>query len=70
MASIIGFFLVNYSLSRLPAHVSAIYINITTIVSVLAGYFFLNESIGIYHLIGGVIIVGVYGTARVNYFKK
>lgn len=71
LASIIGFFLVNYTLSKLPAHVSAIYSNIATIVSVLAGYFFLNESIGIYHLIGGTLIItGIYGTARVNYLVK
>ena len=71
LASILGFFLVNYTLSKLPAHVSAIYSNIATIVSVLAGYFFLNESVGIYHLIGGtLIIIGIYGTARVNYLVK
>lgn len=71
MASIIGFFLVNYSLSRLPAHVSSIYSNIATIVSVIAGYLFLNEAIEIYHFIGGLlIIIGIYGTTRVNYLIK
>jgi len=71
IASILGFFLVNYSLSKLPAHVSSIYSNIATIVSVLAGYFFLNEALGIHHVIGGLlIIIGIYGTARVNYLVK
>ncbi|QWB99606.1 DMT family transporter [Mycoplasmatota bacterium] len=71
LASILGFFLVNYTLSKLPAHVSSIYSNIATIVSVLAGYFFLQEDLGIYHLVGGsLIIIGIYGTARVNYLIK
>ncbi|MFP4478452.1 MAG: DMT family transporter [Candidatus Izemoplasmatales bacterium] len=71
LASILAFFLVNYTLSKLPVHVSAIYSNIATIVSVLAGYFFLQEDLGVYHVIGGaLIIIGIYGTARVNYLIK
>jgi len=71
LASIVAFFLVNYTLSKLPVHVSSIYSNIATIVSVLAGYFFLQEDLGIYHLVGGaLIIIGIYGTARVNYLTK
>ena len=45
IASIIGFLLVNYSLSKLPAHVSSIYSNIATIVAVIAGSVFLQEQI-------------------------
>ena len=68
IASIFGFLLVNYSLSQLPAHVTSIYANISTIVSVIVGFLFLSEIITLYHLIGGVlIIIGVYGTTRVNY---
>ncbi len=71
IASIIGFFLVNFSLSKLPAHVSSIYANISTIVSVIAGFLFLQEAIYLNHLIGGaLIVIGVYGTTRVNYLVK
>lgn len=71
VASIGGFFLVNYALSKLPAHVSSIYANISTIVAVLAGYFFLSESLYWYHFVGGIlIVVGVYGTARANNLNK
>jgi len=71
VASIGGFFLVNFALSKLPAHVSSIYANISTIVAVLAGYFFLNESLYWYHFVGGLlIVVGVYGTARANNLNK
>ncbi|MDA3932034.1 MAG: DMT family transporter [Tenericutes bacterium] len=71
LASILGFVLVNYTLSKLPVHVSSIYSNIATIVAVLAGFLLLQEDLGFYHLIGGIlIIIGVYGTVRVNYLIK
>ena len=68
VASIGGFFLVNYTLSKLPAHVSSIYSNLSTIVAVIAGYFLLNEQIYWYHIVGGIMIVlGVYLTVISNY---
>ncbi len=67
IASIGGFFLVNYALSKLPAHVSSIYSNLSTIVAIIAGVIFLEEPLELYHIIGGaMIIVGVYGTVRLN----
>lgn len=70
IASIVGFFLVNFSLGVLPAHVSSIYANISTIVAVIAGALFMHETIYYYHIIGGVMIIaGVYGAARINYLK-
>jgi drug/metabolite transporter (DMT)-like permease len=71
VASIFGFFLVNFSLSKLPAHVSSIYSNIATIVAVIAGAIFLKETIYYYHIIGGIMIItGVYGAARINYLRN
>ena len=71
IASIIGFFLVNYSLSKLPAHISSIYSNIATIIAVIAGAIFLKEKIEYYHIIGGLMIIGgVYGAARINYLRN
>jgi len=65
MASVGGFFLVNTSLSKLPAHVSSVYANIATIVAVIAGAVFLSEAISWFHWVGAVMIVtGVYGTNR------
>ena len=67
IASIGGFFLVNFTLKNLEAHVSSIYANLATIVSILAGYFLLNEAIYYYHIIGSaMIIIGVYGTVSLN----
>ncbi len=66
-ASIIGFFLVNFTLNRMPAHVSSVYANLSTIIAVLAGYIFLKEALYWYHIIGGIlIIIGVYGVAKGN----
>lgn len=68
VASIGGFFLVNFALGQLPAHVSSIYSNLSTVVAVLAGHFILGDELNIFTIIGGVmIILGVYGVARVNY---
>jgi drug/metabolite transporter (DMT)-like permease len=65
VASVGGFFLVNTSLSKLPAHVSSVYANVATIVAVIAGAVFLSESIAWFHWIGAAMIVtGVYGTNR------
>ena len=65
IASSGGFFLVNTSLSKLPAHVSSVYANLATVVSVIAGVVVLQESISWFHYVGAaMIITGVYGTAR------
>lgn len=67
IASIGGFFLVNFALSKVPAHVSSIYANLSTIVAIIAGAWLLNEKLYYYHFIGAVmIIIGVYGTVRFN----
>jgi drug/metabolite transporter (DMT)-like permease len=71
VASIGGFFLVNLVLSKVPAHVSSIYANLSTIVAIIAGVILLDETITLYHIIGSIfIITGVYGTVRFNRRKK
>lgn len=67
IASIGGFFMMNYALSQLPAHVSSIYSNLSTIVAIVIGAVILKETLSWYHLIGSVLIIGgVYGTVRTN----
>lgn len=72
VASIGGFFLVNFALSQAPAHVTSIYANLSTIVAVAAGVLLLQEKLEYYHFIGSaMIIIGVYGTVRFkNYHKE
>ena len=62
-----GFFLVNHNLKNFPAHVSSIFANIATIVSILAGVIFLGERIYLHHIIGSIMImIGVYGVVSNN----
>lgn len=71
VASIGGFFFVNYALSKLPAHVSSIYTNLSTIVAIFAGAVILKEKMEYYHYIGSaMILIGVYGTVIMNKRKK
>ncbi len=67
VGSIGGFFLLNYALSQLEAHVISIYANIATIVAMTAGAVFLNEILEWHHYLGAaMILIGVYGTIRTN----
>lgn len=53
----------NYALSKLDASKLCVFSNLSTVVSIAAGAFILNESIEIYHIVGSVlVIVGVIGT--------
>jgi drug/metabolite transporter (DMT)-like permease len=71
IASVGAFFLVNFSLSKLPAHVSSVFANFSTVVAIGAGTLILGEPFHLYHAIGGLMIItGVYGTARLNAKKK
>ncbi len=66
-ASIGGFFLLNYALARLQAHVISIYANLSTVIAIAAGAVFLGESLSSYHYVGAAMIIsGVYGTVRMN----
>lgn len=66
LSSIVAFFLVNYSISKLPVSQSAIFGNISTVVAILAGVIILNEDFGIYDIIGAIMIIsGVIGTVYV-----
>jgi len=70
VASIGGFFLVNFALSKLPAHVSSIYSNLSTIVAIIAGATILSEPLMPYHYVGSaMILIGVYGTVRAGRTK-
>ncbi len=68
LSSIVAFFLINFTLSRIEASKSAIFSNLSTIVSIIAGVILLHESFKFYHVIGSILIlIGVWGT---NYYSK
>ena len=67
-ASVIAFFMMNYTLSKIQASQSAVFANLTTVVSILAGVIIRNEPFYWFQIIGAVmIIVGVWGT---NYYGE
>ena len=68
IASIMGFFLVNYNLKHLPAHVSSIFANVATLTSILAGVIFLNEILYWYHMLGAAMIIS--GVMGVIFFRR
>jgi drug/metabolite transporter (DMT)-like permease len=68
LSSVAAFLMVNYNLSRLTAPQSAVFANLTTVVSVIAGITIRHEVFDIRKLFGaGMIIAGVWGT---NYFGR
>ena len=68
LSSLIAFFLINFTLSRIEASKSSVFANLSTIVSIIAGVVLLHENFKLYHLIGSILILlGVWGT---NYFTK
>lgn len=63
LSSIVAFFMVNYTISKIPVSESAVFANLCTIVSIFAGVVILKESFHWYDLVGAVmILVGVWGT--------
>lgn len=70
LSSIVAFFLVNYSISRMSLTQSAVFGNISTIVSIMAGVLVLKEDFSWYDFVGAVmIIVGVWGTVYFGWKK-
>lgn len=66
LSSVIAFFMVNYTLSKLEASRASVFANLTTIVSIIAGVVILKEDFYWFHIVGGgMILFGVWGT---NYF--
>ncbi|WP_149796803.1 DMT family transporter [Halanaerobium congolense] len=67
-SSVVAFFMMNYTLSKITAAESAVFANLTTVVSIAAGVVFRNEPFFKFQVVGAVlIIIGVWGT---NYFGR
>ena len=68
LSSVMAFLMVNFMLAKLEAYKSAVFTNLTTIISVAAGVIFRNEAFYWFHFLGGLLIIlGVWGT---NYYGK
>lgn len=63
LSSIVAFFMVNFTISKIPVSQSAVFANLCTIVSILAGVLILKEDFFWYDFVGALmILVGVWGT--------
>ena len=63
LSSVLAFFLINFTLSRLKASQSVVFSSLTTVISVAAGVVLRGEAFGPAQLAGSVMIVaGVWGT--------
>ncbi len=68
LSSVVAFFLINFSLSRLTAPQSAVFANLVTVIAVAAGVVLRGEDFFWYHALGATaIILGVWGT---NHFGR
>ncbi|HOO33906.1 MAG TPA: DMT family transporter [Thermotogota bacterium] len=71
LSSVLAFFLVNFMLSKIPASRSALFGNLTTIVSIVAGVFINHEPFYWYHIIGSImILIGIWGVNRFGKAKQ
>jgi drug/metabolite transporter (DMT)-like permease len=63
LSSVLAFFLINFTLSRIKASQSVVFSSLTTVISVAAGVVLRGEAFGMAQLIGSIMIVaGVWGT--------
>ncbi|MTI95371.1 MAG: DMT family transporter [Firmicutes bacterium] len=65
LSSVLAFFLINFSLSKLTAAQSSVFANLVTVIAITAGVLFRGEAFYWYHALGAVaILAGVWGTNR------
>lgn len=57
LSTLLTSFLSNYTLSRIPASKMSIFTNLATLITILAGIVFLQESLYYYHIIGAILII-------------
>lgn len=66
LSSVVAFFLVNFTLSKIEASRSAVFANLSSVTSIIAGVLIRNEPFSWYQMTGALMILsGVWGT---NYF--
>lgn len=71
ISSVIAFFLLNFTLSKIEASKSTVFSNLSTIVSIAAGVIILHESFKYYHVVGSLmILIGVWGTSKFGNSNK
>jgi drug/metabolite transporter (DMT)-like permease len=68
LSSVISSLLSNYTLSQIEASKMSVFNNLSTLITMITGFIFLNEDLYYYHIIGAIMIVlGLLGT---NFLDK
>jgi len=63
LSSLITSLLLNYALSKIEASKMSVFINLSTLVTMIAGVIFLKEKLEYFHIIGAImILLGIIGT--------
>ncbi len=68
LSTLVTFLLSNYILSKMEASKMSVFINLSTVVSIIAGVLILKEEMYYYHIIGSILIVG--GVIGTNFLGK
>jgi len=67
LSSTVAFFLINYTLSKLPASKASVFPYLSTVVTLFAGILIRGEKFAITGLFGAILIlIGVYGVNRLS----
>ena len=65
LSSVVAFFLINYTLTRLKASQSAVFTNLVTVITVFAGVLIRKETFDIGQALGAIVIIlGVWTANR------
>lgn len=68
LSSVVAYFMFNFMLSKMEASKSSVFMNLSTVFSIIAGVMFANEPFYWYNFVGGMmILLGVWGT---NLYSK
>ncbi|MCX8012786.1 MAG: DMT family transporter, partial [Rectinema sp.] len=66
LSSVLAFFLINYSLTHLKASQSAVFTNLITLITVLAGILIRHEHFSVWQAIGGILIMAGVAVANMT----
>ena len=68
LSSLVTSLMTNYVLSKMEASRVGVFVNLGTVVTIIAGIVFLKEEFYYYHVIGSILVIG--GVLGANYLKR
>lgn len=66
VSSVIAFMTLNFGSSHISVSEASIYANLTTVISIVAGVVFVNETFTVWQIIGAIIIIGSVYVSSAN----